>query len=249
MLKDFVMAVQSWEDARIILKRPGVFKWIFITGFLYTLLFIAGMMIFWKSSDIVITWFSDRLGVEPWLQKKRNEWLSFFMVMTGVILRLVLFLFYFSFFKYLILIIGAPVFAYLNEKTEAALEGKNEPADWSAVKKNAWRSIRLDLRNCGRQTLYLLALILLAIVPVAGWITPIIAVVLECYYFGFSMLDYSLARAGLSAEDSSTFIGEHNGLAIGHGLLFYLMHIFIILAPSYAVVAAALSIHKYKSAS
>ena len=31
-------------------------------------------------------------------------------------------LFYFSLFKYLILIIGSPVFAYLSEKTEAIIE-------------------------------------------------------------------------------------------------------------------------------
>ena len=70
---------------------------------------------------------------------------------------------------------------------------------------------------------------------------------MECYYFGFSMLDYSFARATLTPAQSITFTGRHKGLAIGNGLLFYIMHILIILAPAYAVIAATLSVHKVKN--
>jgi CysZ protein len=122
----------------------------------------------------------------------------FLLVMTGVMLRLVLVLSYFSFFKYIILIIGSPLFAYLSEKTEATLEGKEYSFDWSSIKKDCMRSIKLDLRNCGWQSVYLLSLIILSLIPVVGWITPVIALLMECYYFGFSMLDYSFARASFS---------------------------------------------------
>lgn len=109
------------------------------------------------------------------------------------------------------------------------------------------RSIRLDLRNCGWQSVYLLALIVLSLIPVVGWITPIIALLMESYYFGFSMLDYSFARAKFSPSQSSQFIGRHKGLAIGNGFLFYAMHILLFLAPAYAIIAATLSVHKMKT--
>ncbi len=205
------------------------------------------MFIFWQSSDTVVSWISQRLRIEAWLQAERSEWLSFLLVMTGMMLRLILVLFYFSFFKYLILIIGSPLFAYLSEKTEAILEGKEYTFDWSSIRRDCARSIRLDLRNCGWQSVYLLALILLSMIPVAGWITPVIALLIECYYFGFSMLDYSFARARLTPEQSIRFMGEHKGLAIGNGFLFYIMHILILLAPAYAVIAATLSVHKMKT--
>ena len=68
----------------------------------------------------------------------------------------------------------------------------------------------------------------------------------ECYYFGFSMLDYSSERNKLSVSQSIDFIGRHKGLALGNGLIFYLMHMIPlvgwVLAPSYAVVAATLSL-------
>jgi CysZ protein len=205
------------------------------------------MFIFWQSSDGVVSWVSNKLGVETWLQKERSEWLSFLFVMTGMMLRLILVLFYFSFFKYIILIIGSPVFAYLSEKTEAIIEGKEYSFNWSVVKKDCIRSIKLDLRNCGWQSVYLIALILLSLVPVIGWITPVIALLMECYYFGFSMLDYSFARINFTPAQSTAFTGRHKGLAIGNGLLFYIMHLVIVLAPAYAIIAATLSVHKVKN--
>lgn len=247
LLKEIVIAVQAWGEARHFIQKNKIFKWIIGPGIIYTLLFIAGMFFFWQSSDSVISWVSSKLGIESWLQKERSEWLSFLFVMTGMMLRLILVLFYFSFFKYLILIIGSPVFAYLSEKTEAIIEGKEHSFNWPELKKDCVRSIKLALRNCGWQSVYLIALILLSLVPVIGWITPIIALLMECYYFGFSMLDYSFARINFTPSQSIAFTGRHRGLAIGNGLLFYIMHIVIILAPAYAIIAATLSVHKVKN--
>lgn len=247
LLKEIVIAIQGWEGARLFIRKHRLFRWIVIPGIIYAILFIAGMFFFWRSSDTVVSWASRQLSIEAWLQKERNEWLSFLLVMTGMMLRLVLVLFYFSFFKYLILIIGSPVFAYLSEKTESIIEGKEYKFTWPDVRKDCIRSIRLDLRNCGWQSVYLFALIILSLIPVAGWITPIIALLMECYYFGFSMLDYSFARAKLTPSQSIQFTGRHKGLAIGNGFLFYVMHILIILAPAYAVIAATLSVHKIKT--
>jgi CysZ protein len=248
LLKEIVIAFQSWGEAHQFIQRRKLIKWILIPGVIYTFLFVAAMFLFWQSSDSVWSWVSRQLRIESWLQKQRSEWLSFLFVMTGVMVRLTSVLFYFSFFKYLILIIGSPVFAFLSEKTEATLEGNEYSFNWSQLKKDCIRNIRLSLRNCGWQSVYLIALLLLSMVPVVGWITPVIALIMECYYFGFSMLDYSFARANFTPSQSIEFTGRHKGLAIGNGLQFYLMHIVLIVAPAYAIIAATLSVHKVKNA-
>ena len=166
-------------------------------------------------------------------------------------LRLILVFFYFSLFKYLFLIIGSPVFAYLSEKTSSIIEGREYPFDAKQLIKDAWRGIKLALRNTVWQTVYALSLILLSLIPLFGWITPLIALFVECYYYGFSMMDYSCERNKLSPSASINFISRHKGLAIGNGLMFYLMHGLVIvgwiLAPAYAVVAATLSLHRIKN--
>lgn len=251
MLKEIIIAIQSYFEAHQFIRQNRLWKWIIIPGVIYSILFITGMYFFWQSSDNAVTWLSQQLGLENWLQKQRSDWLSFLFVMAGMMLRIVLVFLYFSLFKYLFLIIGSPVFAYLSEKTESILEGKDFPFSFSQLMKDIWRGIRLALRNTLWQTVYLLSLLLLSLFPLFGWITPIIALFVECFYYGSSMLDYSLERHKLSYAQSVDFISRHKGLAIGNGLIFYLMHGAIIigwiLAPAYAVIAATLSLHKIRT--
>jgi CysZ protein len=212
---------------------------------------MAGMYFFWNSSDSAVTWLSKSIGLETWLQHQTNAFLNFLFLMAGIMLRLILVFFYFSLFKYLFLIIGSPVFAYLSEKTSSIIEEREFPFSFSQLMKDAVRGIRLALRNTAWQTLYAVSLILLSLVPLAGWITPLVALFVECYYYGFSMMDYSCERNNFSSTESIDFISRHKGLAIGNGLMFYLMHGVVIigwvLAPAYAVVAATLSLHRIKN--
>jgi len=247
LLKEIVIAIQSWSQAHRFIQTHKLFKWIIIPGIIYTLLFIVGMYFFWESADNAVSWMSSRLNIEPWLQKERSAWLSFFFVMTGMMLRLIMVLFYFSLFKYLFLIIGSPLFAYLSEKTESIMEGRDFPFSFKQLMKDAWRGIKLALRNMMWQTVYSISILLLSLFPVVGWITPLISLFVECYYYGFSMLDYSCERHKLSPSASIEFIGKRKGLAVGNGMVFYLMHcipiIGWVLAPAYAVVAATISLY------
>jgi len=211
------------------------------------ILFIVGMILFIDSSNTAVNYLSRVIGVERWLQRQSNALLSFLFVMGQIMIRLLLLFFYFSLFKYLFLIIGSPVFAYLSEKTEAILEGRDFPFSFKQLLKDILRGIRLALRNALWQTVYVVSLLILSFVPVVGWIVPVVSVFIECYYYGFSMLDYSCERHKMSPSASIEFIGKHKGLAIGNGLVFYVMHAipFLgwVLAPAYAVIAATLSLY------
>jgi CysZ protein len=100
------------------------------------------------------------------------------------------------------------------------------------------------------QTVYTISILILGLIPVLGWIAPLASLFIECFYFGFSMLDYTNERKGLSATESIDFIDRHKGLALGNGMIFYCIHILPIIgwifAPGYAVVAATLSMQEKK---
>lgn len=247
-MKEIVIAFRSWQEARHFIQQQNLLRGILWPGILYTLLSVLGLILFIISSNDAVSWMSETIGIEQWLQKERSEWLSFLFVMNGMMLRLVLLLFYFALFKNLVLIVGAPGFAYLSEKTEALLEKKDHQFCWDEVWRDAQRGIRLAIKNTGLEALYFGGLILLALIPVVGWITPLIGLLMQGYYFGFSMLDYSFARNQLTPKQSAVFCSHHKGLAIGNGLLFFAMHLFVLLAPAYAIIAATLSVRQVKKA-
>jgi CysZ protein len=246
LLKEIVITIQSWGEAHRFINQHKLWKWVLIPGLIYTALFIAAMYFFGRSATSVIEYVTYILHVGDWTQKFQNSFLGFLFTFAGIIFWLTLLLFYFSFFKYICLIIGSPLFAYLSRKTEAIIEGNENIRNWKGIWKEAARGISMALRNCGWQTVYLVALIILSLIPIVGWITPLIVLFVECYYYGFSMLDYGLARNNNSASQSTRFIARHKGLAIGNGVLFYLMHLLIIFAPAYAIIAATLTVNQVK---
>lgn len=250
MLKEIIIAIQSYMEAHRFIVKHKLWQWILIPGIIYATLFCCGIYLFWISSDAAIQHLLNFSGLGKWMNAEEGGWLKFLFIFGSVILKLVLMLLYFSLFKYLFLIVGSPLFAYLSEKTEAIIEGKDYPFSLMQLLHDIARGIKLALRNTLWQTVYTVSILILSFIPVVGWFTPFFALLIECYYLGFSMLDYSCERNKLSTSQSIAFIGRHKGLAIGNGMVFYLMHMVIvvgwILAPSYAVIAATLSLLKTK---
>lgn len=248
MLKEIVIAIQSYLEAHRFIVKHKLWKWIVIPGLIYAILFVVSMYFFGKSATAVIEYLTHTTGLDGWIQKFRNGFLGFLFAFAGLILWLLIMLFYFSLFKYIWLIVGSPVFSYLSERTQAIIEEKEFKTDFKQLIKDIGRGVKLSLRNMLWQTVYTISLLLLSLFPVIGWITPLIALFVECYYYGFSMMDYSCERQKLNASQSVEFIAKHKGLAIGNGLVFYLMHAAIlvgwIVAPAYAVIAATLSLYK-----
>ncbi len=245
-----IIAIQAYFEAHRFIRKHNLWKWILVPGIIYAILFMIGMHFFSETSSNLIESIILRTGLKGWLDSHDNSFLGFLFTIGALLVWLILMLFYFSLFKYFFLIVGSPLFAYLSEKTEAIIEGTDIPFSLSLLLKDMLRGIRLAIRNSLWQTVYVLSILLLSIIPLVGWLTPILALLVECYYYGFSMLDYSMERHRKSPAESIFFIGNHKGLAIGNGLVFYLMHLlpFVgwVLAPAYAVVAATLSMYPLK---
>lgn len=247
LLKEIVITVQSWGEAHRFIIQHKLWKWVLVPGLVYAILFLTGMYFFVQSATGVLEYITHILGLSDRIQQLQNSFLGFLFTLSGLMFWLTLLLFYFSFFKYICLIIGSPLFAMLSRKTESIIEGhENETPTWKQAHTEARRGIFMALRNCGWQSVYLVALLFLSLLPVVGWIVPLIVILVECYYYGFSMLDYGFARNNYSRPDAISFIGRHKGLAIGNGILFYLIHLVVFVAPAYAIIAGTLTVHKIK---
>jgi CysZ protein len=247
LLKEIVIAIEAYRKAHLFIGKHRLWKWILIPGLAYMILFSVGLYFFWISADTAVSRLSQISGVDHWLHVQHSAAWSFVLIMVGIMARLIMMFFYFSLFKYVFLILGSPVFSYLSEKTESIIEGKEFLFSRNVFFQDIRRGIKLAFRNCGWQTVYTIFILLLSLVPLIGSIAPVISGLVECYYYGFSMLDYSCERHRLSPSESIRFISQRRGLAVGNGLVFYLMHLipFVgwVLAPSYALVAATISLY------
>ena len=246
MLKDIIIAISAYGKAYHVIRKYRLWKLILIPGLLYMLLFVAGFYVFsLTGKQIVNERLLNILGIKEWLERMDSGLLSFVFSFTGLVVWLVGMLFYFSLFKYFWLIVGSPVFAWLSEKTESLVSGKGFDFSWKQLLRDMLRGIGISARNMLWQTVYLIALFFISLIPVIGWAVPFFVLLIEAYYFGFSMLDYNFERRDESISNSIRYIGLHKGLAIGNGMVFYAMHAIPIvgwlLAPAFAVVAATIT--------
>ncbi len=250
MLKEIIIAVQSYYKAHHFIREHKLWKWIILPGLVYAILFAVSLYFFGKTANHFTEWISLKTGLKNWLDKSGSGLISFVFAFGAVIFWLIQMLFYFSLFKYTWLIVGSPVFVYLSEKTDSIIEGKEFVFNPKQFAKDMLRGIYIAVRNSLWQSIYMISIVILSLIPIVGWLTPLLTLLVECYYYGFSMLDYSFERKKITTSQSIYFTGNHKGLAIGNGLVFYMIQIIPligwVLAPAYAIIAATLSLHDVK---
>lgn len=251
MLKEFIISIQAYFKAHQLIKKHRLWKWIIVPGIVYAILFGISMYFFSKSANAVIHWLNVETGLQKWLNTLHDSFIGFLFTLGGIVIWILLMLLYFSLFKYIWLILGAPVFSFLSEKTISILEGNpmvRKPMHYFEL---VIDGIKIAGRNTLWQTTYIISIIFISLLPLFGWVTPIFAGMVECYFYGFSMLNYSYEKYNSSSIKSSTYINRHRGLAIGNGMIFYLMHCVIIIgwvfAPAYAVVAATITMKEVEN--
>ena len=227
-----------------------MWKWMIVPGIIYAVLFVIGMSYFSQTSSSFIEWIILKTGLKSWVDSLSSDLIGFFITMGSFWLWFTLLLFYFALFKFIFLVLFSPFFSYLHLRIAAIQQNQPFIFEMSAYKKLVFRAISLSLTNMLWQTVYLIPIIIVCTLPIIGWFTPIFTILMECYFFGYAMLDYGLATENKSKIASATYVSNHKGLPIANGLVFYILHLIPIVgwmtAPFYALIAAHLNTQEIK---
>lgn len=248
-MKEFRLGLQSYYKAWTFVKAHqlrSVFWWS-AAGYLIILLFSLWGV--WQINQQAIEWVASLSWVQStfsWASKW--PWLSqilrfLFFLSTGIL--------FLSIFKYIYLTLASPLYAYISERTASSYSGQTFAFSLAQFLSDILRGMRLSLINLLRQTFFSVLFFFLSLIPVVGVFFSLILILLDSYYYGFSMLDYNCERDRFSVSTARTFIRQHRGLAIGNGLPFY----FSIMIPVLGVcimaplscIAATLSYEQLKA--
>lgn len=149
-----------------------------------------------------------------------------------LIFRLLGILIYLLSFRYILLLLMTPVLAMVSERVEEIVTGKAESFRWIRFFKDTFRGMLVVFRNTIKGILYSVLIFFLSFVPPFGLVSPLLWFLLESYYYGFSMLDYSLERRKISVQQSERFVWRHKWLAITIGSIF---NVLVIISVSFSV--------------
>lgn len=148
--------------------------------------------------------------------------------------------------KNLLMAIMSPFMSPLSQEVEQLLTGSDPETSFSGNRLvyEFVRGLRLAVGNLFRELAWTMLWLALGLIPVLGWIAPVLIFLTQSYFAGFGNLDYTMERH-LSRRQSRQFIREHRGMALGNGIPFMLL-LFVpvigfMLAPPLATVAGTIS--------
>jgi CysZ protein len=249
LFTNFKLGFKTYGEAHRFIKKNKLWWYVFLPGIinlvLLVLLFVFGIYY----AGLFTEWFFGVTG----LSNQPEGFLKYLVValkwVLKILLYIVLFFLYASVYRYIVLIILSPALALLSEKTDKIITSNEYPFSFSVFIKDVLRGILIVVRNTFIETGFIIGVFLISFIPVIRYFGPVFLFFLACYYYGFSMIDYSNERNRMSVRESVRFVRRNRGLAIANGMVFYFVFFFIpligfLIAPAYAVVAATIAVHK-----
>lgn len=242
-IKDFGIGLGSYGKAWRLINEKKMWAYFLLPILLSFVLAVAVFLMRIQLHHFIEGLLKNTIQYEQWW-----DWAQW---ITSWLIHISLFVFswylYFKFQKYLLFIVLSPVLAYISERTERALSGKDYPFDFVQFGRDIVRGIGLAVRNLFYELTITFLLFLLGLIPVFAPLTIVAVLVVGWYYYGYSLMDYSNERQKLNISQSNENIKNNKGVAIANGMIFEIIFIIPVLgfvvAPIISTVAATIAMH------
>lgn len=225
-------AISTYKTAHRFIIKHQLYYWMLVPIILNVLLFIGFISLGWGYADVISNFLFRLINIESWELGKLQFLVDIFKFLLALIIQITSILIYLSLIRYLMLILLAPLLAYLSEKTEELYTGKSYPFKLGLFIKNILRGALVAIKNIFLEILITIIFGLLTFVPVIGLSSPLLTFLAESYFFGYSMIDYYCERRQMSISQGTRFINQHFSFTLVNGLIFNLF----LLLPSIAAL-------------
>lgn len=237
ILNQPLLALSDYAHAQRWLWRSGYWKWLvwpFICSLLLLPVYLSG-----------VWWTADALSgglIQLW-QDAENHW-SYWLIWPFMFL-ISLFIGYIV-LKNIIMLLCAPLNAFLAEAVINQHLGQPAPTRWRDFATSMWRAVFLTVIALLAGLLSMILLLMLGVIPVIGAIIAlVIGTIIQGFLTAWGFFDPVYERAGLSVGQGFRRSLRHAPVLLGNGvpfvLLFQIPIIGWTLAPSYGTVAGVLS--------
>lgn len=239
-VKELFAGLMVYKKAHRVIVEKKLWPWIAVPGvmslgYLLSLVILGMMFLSGFSAYINQNWIPDFMsGKTTYAMVSILMWL--FLIIIG----------YLS-YQQVVLICFSPILGFLSEMVETAMYGLAPPRfTLQNFIKDILRSFAINMRNSGWMLFFTAMAWLFGIVPVVGTlVSPVLIILIQSYYSGFGLVDYTLERKRFSVSGSIAFVHHHRARVTGVGMGFICMLLIPLIgwffAPGYGTVAATLS--------
>ncbi len=247
-MSQFIEAVKDYSKAFTFISKHKLWGWVILPGIFFLLIAIPLYMYFfgyignWGLSFAHDAISANTSGIWKYVLKAVSKIATFLSYIIGAIAFLYT-------YKFVFLIVCSPFLGLLSEKAEEKHLGTQYPFNAKQLIVDIIRGIVISTRNALVQLFFIFSLLILSIIPVVNIIVPVLFLLVDCFYFGFGMMDYNNERHKISSSKSIRIIKNYRMLTVGNGFGLYLLLLIPIvgwiIGPGVSAVAAMLSWDKH----
>ncbi len=258
------MFIKSYLDGIIAYSRAIrlVFRYRLYYFFLVPVVFIFvihyfGLEIFdnLKSHEIDFIYSADYASLN---NNQLQDILYFALNLLGIFI-------FKNFWSYIVLFGLIPLNTFISMKTDSIITKNKFPFSWKQLIDDIKRSAIIIFRNMVIWIMLVYAIQLCMDILISAtevnyldYVTIILTQLVGFYFYGYSMVDYTLERFRLSVQESNKFVWKNKYLIMGIGTVYGLVfqipgHVYgysvgnfvgVILGPVLGVVAATIAMHQ-----
>jgi CysZ protein len=244
----FIEVVKDYSKAFTLISKHKLWGWVLLPGVFFLIVAIPLYMYFfgyignWGLSFAQDAIHTNTSGIWKYI-------LNVLSKIAGVLSYLIGLMAFLFTYKFVFLIICSPFLGLLSEKAEEKHLGTQYPFNTKQLIIDIIRGIIISTRNALVQLFFIFLLLMLSIIPLVNFIVPFLFLFVDCFYFGFGMMDYNNERHKISSSKSIRIIRNYRMLTVGNGFGLYLLLLIPIvgwvIGPGVSAVAAMLSWDKH----
>lgn len=249
-----IQALRLFFDGHEFVLKHKLYRYLILTGILFILVFTIGLTYLIK----LINWsqieYTDDIQLFLTTYINLDEsYINYITQGAFWVIKHALKSNKDSIFLSIFLIIGTPYLSFLSGKIQKFVSKKETKFSWKKFNFEIIRGLNISLRNTLKQFLWFLLILAISFIPYMEYITPLFGFVIQAYYNGILITDYTLEQKGYTIKESFEFYKTNKFamFSMGLGFMFLLLIPLVgwFLAPTYALVSASLYFEKYISVS
>ncbi len=232
-----------WRTYRFI-ESHELWRLLILPAIINVIISVVIVVVAIKTSGYIVDVFFQNM--KPTSHDK--EVLSLVHGLMMVIVRATIFFLYLKIYRYLILVSMAPIFASISDKVQVIATGHKRKSCTKMYLLDCTRGMQIALRNFLIEAI--LSTLIIVISFIIAWIiplAPLLILMLESWFVGYSFADYRNEHFDMSKKESRKVIWDYPGLVLGNGLFFNILLLIpivgVLIAPVFGLIASGLAIN------
>ena len=194
--KQIKLGLSGYRHAFGIISAQKMWKFFIIP----LIINILCLWLIWHYSGSLSDWLNEKITqswqLEGWIGSFVNETIA---SITKIIC-------FFAFVIYggdLVILCMSPIYSIMSEKTDTYLTGREFGFSAKQTVKDIWRSVKISLKNIIKKSFWLIVCFIAGFIPVIGFIMPVVAFLINSYYWGYPLMDYNNERYRRNTKESA----------------------------------------------